>query len=445
VQLVNKISLAITQVRRTDMALLLCDDASCTARAAGNRDLALTKYTAAMEQYAPLISYPGEHELYDTFRQKFVEYQALSAQGREAAKAGKPDVARALLMASATANSITEAQAAADKDVELNAKYGREEGARTAHIGNMLLFTIISSGLMTLIMSLVTGIVLTRLIAPPLQTATAALERLAARDLTGTVESRGSDEIGRMSSALNSSVGAMRSVLRTVRQGAEKLAAAAMEMDLRSEDARGNAESQAGKTTQIAGAAQQMTATIGEISQNAESAASASRDSARTAAHGGEVMRAAATTMERIASATHTVSEKMDSLAGRSVEIGKVVNVIQEISEQTNLLALNAAIEAARAGEHGRGFAVVAGEVRRLAERTKSATEEIAATIRSIQEETRQTVEVMSSSSEAVNSGIAETARARESLEAIMQASTQVESPDQYDRNCRHRADRGLR
>jgi methyl-accepting chemotaxis protein len=83
--------------------------------------------------------------------------------------------------------------------------------------------------------------------------------------------------------------------------------------------------------------------------------------------------------------------------------------------------------------------------VRRLAERTKSATEEIAATIRSIQEETRQTVEVMSSSSEAVNSGIAETARARESLEAIMQASTQVESPDQYDRNCRHRADRGLR
>jgi methyl-accepting chemotaxis protein len=314
VQLVNKISLAITQVRRTDMALLLCDDASCTARAAGNRDLALTKYTAAMEQYAPLISYPGEHELYDTFRQKFVEYQALSAQGREAAKAGKPDVARALLMASATANSITEAQAAADKDVELNAKYGREEGARTAHIGNMLLFTIISSGLMTLIMSLVTGIVLTRLIAPPLQTATAALERLAARDLTGTVESRGSDEIGRMSSALNSSVGAMRSVLRTVRQGAEKLAAAAMEMDLRSEDARGNAESQAGKTTQIAGAAQQMTATIGEISQNAESAASASRDSARTAAHGGEVMRAAATTMERIASATHTVSEKMDSL-----------------------------------------------------------------------------------------------------------------------------------
>jgi methyl-accepting chemotaxis protein len=189
----------------------------------------------------------------------------------------------------------------------------------------------------------------------------------------------------------------------------------------------GNANTQSSKTNQIAAAAQEMTATIGEISHNAEGAAGSSRISAETADQGGAVMQAAAATMEKIAAATGSVSEKMTSLAHRSEEIGKVVNVIQEISEQTNLLALNAAIEAARAGEHGRGFAVVAGEVRRLAERTKGATEEIAGTIRSIQEETRETLQVMQDSRNAVESGMGETAHARRSLEAIIESSKQVE------------------
>jgi len=189
----------------------------------------------------------------------------------------------------------------------------------------------------------------------------------------------------------------------------------------------GNAGAQSGKTNLIAAAAQEMTATIGEISHNAESALVASRRSAETANQGGAVMKAAAATMEEIAGATSSVTEKMTFLAHSSEDIGKVVNVIQEISEQTNLLALNAAIEAARAGEHGRGFAVVAGEVRRLAERTKGATEEIAGTIRSIQDQTRDTLQLMKDSRTAVESGMQETANARKSLEDTIEASKQVE------------------
>jgi methyl-accepting chemotaxis protein len=289
--------------------------------------------------------------------------------------------------------------------------------------------TWINSGatLLIVLLSALTGLVLTRLIAPRLASVKAALEQLAAKDLTAHVEVTGSDEIGSLADALNQSVAAMRNVVESVAQGAEMLSAATTQISSRAVQSAGNANTQSSKTNQIAAAAQEMTATIGEISHNAESAAGASRVSAETATQGGTVMQAAATTMEKIAAATSTVSEKMASLAHRSEDIGKVVNVIQEISEQTNLLALNAAIEAARAGEHGRGFAVVAGEVRRLAERTKGATEEIAGTIRSIQDETRETLEVMQDSRSAVETGIGETALARKSLQAIIESSKQVE------------------
>jgi methyl-accepting chemotaxis protein len=277
------------------------------------------------------------------------------------------------------------------------------------------------------LMCALVGFILNGLIAPRVTASTAALERLAAKDLTVQVEVNGKDEIGRLGGALNMCVASIREVVQAVSESAETLSAATTEISARSVQSAGNAKTQSSKTNQIAAAAQEMTATIGEISQNAESAAGASRSSAETAEQGGAVMQAAAITMEKIAVATGTVSEKMTSLAHRSEEIGKVVSVIQEISEQTNLLALNAAIEAARAGEHGRGFAVVAGEVRRLAERTKGATEEIAGTIRNIQEETRSTLEVMQDSRSAVESGMGETARARKSLEEIIESSKQVE------------------
>jgi methyl-accepting chemotaxis protein len=270
-----------------------------------------------------------------------------------------------------------------------------------------------------------------RFIVPPLQAATHALARFAEKDLTAHVEALGEDEVGQLSAAINTSVGSMRDVLRTLTESAETLSEASGDLDRRAENSKRNAQTQSGQTHRIAAAAEQMTATIAEIGQNAEGAALASRKSAEMATHGGLVMQSAAATMERIAEATGSVSKKMDSLAHRSTEIGKVVGVIQEISEQTNLLALNAAIEAARAGEHGRGFAVVAGEVRRLAERTKGATEEIAGTIRSIQQETQETVNVMSHSHEAVESGMQDTANARNSLELIIASSREVEMQTQ--------------
>jgi len=130
--------------------------------------------------------------------------------------------------------------------------------------------------------------------------------------------------------------------------------------------------------------------------------------------------------MKVIAESVGATANKMEELGRSSDQIGRIIGVIDDIADQTNLLALNAAIEAARAGEQGRGFAVVADEVRKLAEHTTTATKEIAQMIRNIQDETKVAVVAMESGTKQVEEGVTSTAKAGDSLRAIIQMSEQV-------------------
>ena len=421
-----------SSMRRTTMGLAACPDAACTERQISRRNQSLEVFNKTIDDYGALMEknsswYDGEKDMWVGYKKAAATYEEIESRVVALVQAGKKDEAAILANDENTMKAYDEMMALIQKDINLNNTSGADEGKKAIAMGHTQILVSCMVMAVVLLFCVVVGWVLTHLIVPPLQAAVVVLNQLAAKDLTGNVEVRSSDEVGEMSTAINTSITSMRDVLVTLTQSAETLSAAAEEMSQHASQTHLNTDAQANKTSQIAAAAQEMTATIGEISQNAETAAVASRESAETATAGGVVMQATAATMERIASATNSVSTKMDSLSRRSEEIGKVVNVIQEISEQTNLLALNAAIEAARAGEHGRGFAVVAGEVRRLAERTKGATEEIAGTIRSIQEETRETIEVMSHSRGAVESGLSETTNARNSLEMIINSSKQVE------------------
>jgi methyl-accepting chemotaxis protein len=171
---------------------------------------------------------------------------------------------------------------------------------------------------------------------------------------------------------------------------------------------------------------QDMAGTVREVTYHAEKAQDASSQSAEAAREGGKIANQTLVTMNSIAASTKQAAKRILELGKSSEKIGNIIAVITEIAGQTNLLALNAAIEAARAGEQGRGFAVVAGEVRRLAERTASATQEIAQMIQTIQHETKVAVDAIEKGSIEVEEGVRKTGETGRALEEIIQISEQL-------------------
>jgi methyl-accepting chemotaxis protein len=234
------------------------------------------------------------------------------------------------------------------------------------------------------------------------------------------------DEVGRASRALNSMKNNLRGMIQSIAQTAEHVASASEEISTSAAQQAQSAETQKDQAAQVASAMQEMSTTVQQVSENSNRAAEASRQAAETALQGGRTVDETMVKMRVIATAVSGTTQKVEELGKRSDEIGRIVGVIDDIADQTNLLALNAAIEAARAGEQGRGFAVVADEVRKLAERTTSATKEIAHMIKNIQDETGVAVSAMESGSRQVEEGVAHTAEAGKSLKEIIEMAEQV-------------------
>jgi methyl-accepting chemotaxis protein len=247
---------------------------------------------------------------------------------------------------------------------------------------------ILALGLGAVVLAAVLAVLMTRSLTRPLHESVDVLEAMAGGDLRRRVASPTKDEIGQMGTAMNHSLERISETVDGIAEGSTTLSSSSEELSAVSQQLTAAAEETAAQAVSVSAAADQVSHNVQSVAAGAEQLGTSIQEIARNTSDAARV----ATEAVAVAEATN---ETVTKLGVSSAEIGEVVRVITSIAERTNLLALNATIEAARAGEAGKGFAVVANEVKDLARKTATSSEEIGRKVESIQADTVQAVDAI--------------------------------------------------